>query len=423
MVRVRSLGVSVAAAALLVGTVSGSGQASRASMAAVKSSSYELIPLDPSTVPAGAAISRHGRFVAFTAYANTPGVHPQVLVWDRQSATLTPVSVSPTGDPGDRSSKAADISLDGRYVLFTSSARNLVPGDTNDRRDSFVRDLRTGTTHLVSLSSTGDQLNRRGVANSLTADGRVVFFRTSARAMPRDRNGHDDVYARDRVTGAMSLVSSNSHGHPGNHGSTDAVSSDNGRWVAFASHATNLAPGDRSFAWDIFLKGLKTGHTRLVSVKPTRVTRFYVRRPSGISGDGQVIAFDASAEIDGNRAGLPFVFQRATGKVRNLLGYRHFGHVSGSGNVNTRHGALVTIGTDKRLTRNDNRRGADVYLLRLSTGRFTLLTHQNTPTSDRPSFWLHLLSPDGHVLLFQTDAQFSSADTDHELDAYLRDLP
>ena len=120
---------------------------------------------------------------------------------------------------------------------------------------------------------------------------------------------------------------------------------------------------------------------------------------------------------------MPFVFQQATGKVRNVLRYKHFGHFTGSGNVNTRDGDLVTIATDKRLTRNDNRRGTDVYPLRLSTGRFTFLTHQSTPTSGSISLWPHVLSPDGSAVLFETDAQFSSADTDHQWDAYLRDLP
>ena len=190
----------------------------------------------------------------------------QVVVWDRRTATLTPVSVSPTGDPGNRSSKVGDISLDGRHVLFTSRATNLVPGDTNGEGDSFVRDMSTGTTRLVSLSSTGDQLNRRGVANSLTADGQVVFFSTLSKLVPGDRNSVTDVYAPNLATGEMSLVSRNSHGRPGDRASSWAVSSDSGRWVAFLSHATNLDPRDRTADNDVFVRDQKTGHTRLVSV-------------------------------------------------------------------------------------------------------------------------------------------------------------
>ena len=150
---------------------------------------------------------------------------------------MIPVSVSPSGKPGNRVSDVADITPNGRYVLFTSRASNLVPGDTNGSRDVFVRDLRMGTTQRVSLSSTDEQLSTHSTAGSMTADGQVVFFVTSSRAVPVDRNGHTDVYSRNLRTGAMSLVSRNSRGHTANGDCYDAKASDDGRWVAFESWA------------------------------------------------------------------------------------------------------------------------------------------------------------------------------------------
>jgi hypothetical protein len=352
-----------------------------------------------------------------------------VWVWDRTKASLTRVSVSPTGDPGDGKSQVADISLDGRFVLFTSAAANLVSGDTNGQRDAFVRDMRTSTTQLVSLTSTGKQLGDGVGAHSLTEDGHVVFFSTRSQAVPADRNTHQDVYARNLATGATSLVSRNSHGRIGNGTSLDAWASDNGRWVAFRSRSTNLASGDREADQDVFLRNLHTGHTRLISVKPAGLARMKVLELGGISGDGQVVVFQGVGESGPPEfAGslLPFVYQRATGKVDSPLGNLPLGGSFGEGSVNSLHGNLVTIGTDAALTRGDTRRfGEDVYLLRLSTGRFTLLTPQNPPTRDHTgtASWSQMLSRDGHVLLFETAAQYTSADSDHDFDAYLRHLP
>jgi Tol biopolymer transport system component len=379
-------------------------------------------------VPAEAAISRHGRFVAITVEVILPDPgHRQVAYWDRRTATATPVSVSATGDPGNRGSRVADISLDGRYVLFTSGSSNLVPGDTNGRNDAFLRDMHTGTTQRVSLSSAGNQLDGRSEADSLTADGHIVVFSTLAQLVPRDRNQNMDVYARNLITGETSLVSRNNHGDPGNLPSNGAVASDNGRWVAFLSHATNLAPGDRGFGADVFLRDQKTGHTWLASVRPARLTdRGRVFRLGGISGDGKVVAFTAFGEIDGTGSVIPFVYRHATGKARNVLGYKYLGRRYGFGNVNSLHGNVVTIVTDASLTGGDDRPGLeDVYSVRMDTGRYRLLTPQNPSTDGRVSIgpWSHMLSRDGHVLFLEIDAQLTSEDTDQTVDAYLRDIP
>jgi TolB protein len=342
------------------------------------------------------------------------------VVWDRQTATLIPVSVSPQGEPGDRTSRVADMSPDGRYVLFTSRATNLVAGDTSDVGGAFVRDMRSGRTRVVSLSSTGHRVG--AIADSLSADGRVVFFTTYARAVPRDRNGDKDVYARNVATGKTSLVSVNNHGRPGDKHSMSAVCSDNGRWVAFESKATNLSPVD-GHGHDVFLRDRKTRHTRVVSVQPARFPFVRIGDPSGISGDGQVITYNATYYGSHHSTTLPYVFRQDTGKTRSVLGYTRIRHHYAFGNVNSRHGNVITIHTDVTLTSRDTRPGDDLYLLRPGTGRVTLLTHQKSPTSQSLSFGMPILSRDGRVLFFETTLPFASTDTDNEADAYLRDIP
>jgi Tol biopolymer transport system component len=90
-------------------------------------------------------ISPDGRFVAFSSYSALVSGEAagtgQLFVRDLQAGTISLASRSSDGEAGDDSSTAAGFSTDGRYLLFSSWARNLVPGDTNGRLDAFVRDL------------------------------------------------------------------------------------------------------------------------------------------------------------------------------------------------------------------------------------------------------------------------------------------
>jgi hypothetical protein len=427
-----SLTAAAASSTLLLGAAMGAipGAPTSAASAAPRdaTATYELIPLEESlTFPAQSDISRNGRFAAITARDPLDHRQSQVAVWDRRTAQLTPVSVTPSGQLGQGRSVVADISLDGRYVLFTSWAADLVPDDTNSAADAFLRDRRTSITQRVSLSATGEQLSERSTANALTADDRVVFFSTASQAASDDRNDDSDVYARDLITGQVQLVSRNSDGQPANGRSYSAQVSDDGRWVAFLSYATNLAPDDPRTDRDVYLRNRKTGHTRLVSAKRTRgLTSWSARDLGGISGDGRVVVFDGFGNTQSSGGSLlPFVYQRQTGKLRNVLGLDSLGKYYGQGHVNSLNGNRVTISTNAPLTQDHSRpSGENVYLLRLSDWTFSLLT----PTDSRgyrvgTDPWSQVLSRDGHVLFFETDRNYTSTDTDQQWDAYLRDIP
>jgi Tol biopolymer transport system component len=370
-----------------------------------------------------ADLSRHGRYAAITVGR----FHSQVWVWDRVAQTLTPASVSPTNEKGNAGSRVADITPDGRLVLFSSTSTNLVSGDTNDRHDAFVRDMRTGTTQRVSLSRTGDQLNSGATAAALSANGRIVFFSTTDPLLPGDTNDHEDVYARNVNSGRLHLVSRNSHGRPANAASFNAKVSDDGEWVAFRSRATNLNPADRHSDTDAFLRNRRTGRTYLASKTPPSISRMHVGVLAGISGDGQVVAFNGFAMFpDDSGARGAFVYQRATGKVHDVLGSLR-ARAYGEGTLNSLHGNQMTISTDATLSPADTRRHGreDVYLYRPNSGKFKLLTPQDPPTRDHTSTEAstHILSRDGHTLLFETAAPYATTDTDDTGDAYIRDVP
>ena len=142
-----------------------------------------------------------------------------------------------------------------------------MPGDTNDWLDVFVHDRLTGETERVSVNSTGGQGNDESQGHSMTPDGRYVAFASRAsNLVQRDTNGSPDVFVHDRRTGATTRVSVNSAGVQGEFYSTSPAISADGRFVAFASIASNLVPGDTNGTADIFVHDRRTGRTTRVSV-------------------------------------------------------------------------------------------------------------------------------------------------------------
>ena len=186
--------------------------------------------LDPAQpVPAGGSgdswapiMSAEGRFVLFASTANNllfdsnntpiPARFPanlNVLLRDRTNQTTTLASVNLSGSAsGNGDSLPVDLSEDGRYVLFESSASDLVPGDTNQAADIFVRDVFGNRTALVSINTNGDAGNGISRSPAMTPDGRFVAFVSAANNLvPGDTNGIPDVFVRDLQAGTTTLVS------------------------------------------------------------------------------------------------------------------------------------------------------------------------------------------------------------------------
>lgn len=206
------------------------------------------------------AISADGRYVAFVSDATNlvdsdTNSAPDVFVHDRNTGTTTRVSVSTDGGQAGAVSDRVAISGDGRHVAFTSRASNLVVGDTNDVYDVFVHDRMAQTTERVSVASNGGQSAGGGNTRpAITADGRHVAFSSSASDLVAgDTNGSTDVFVHDRVTGATTRSSLDSAGVQGNQQSTNVDITDDGASVAFESDATNLVAGDTNDTRDIFV--------------------------------------------------------------------------------------------------------------------------------------------------------------------------
>jgi Tol biopolymer transport system component len=195
----------------------------------------------------GLAISGDGRFVAFQARAanlvdGDLNGQLDVFVHDRETRTTSRVSISSEGAEGNADSSTPSISADGRYVVFTSSASNLVPGDSNQRTDVFVRDRATDQIQRASVATGGAELavNSSTFEGAISADGRFVLFRTVGG--PRE-----GLLVRDRQRGTTELVTQGliDPRDPGLRsrplGVQAATISADGRTVAFAS--TGVLPG------------------------------------------------------------------------------------------------------------------------------------------------------------------------------------
>lgn len=275
-------------------------------------------PVRESSRPSVSADGSHVAFVSLarlsTADTNTIG---DVYVCDWQAGTgpepeLVTVADDPTAQSDGASADPA-ISADGQLVAFDSAATNLVPGDTNQVTDVFVRNVEEGTTELVSVSS-NDQPAGNSVSPSISTDGRYVAFDSFAPLVPADTNQVGDVFLRDLETGTVQRVSvpTNSTTAEANRRSYNATISADARYVAFVSYSSNMVTGDTRFDADVFVRDRTTKTTERVSVATGGAETNGISIAPSISASGQHIAFDSTATglVAGDSNGNTDVFVR-----------------------------------------------------------------------------------------------------------------
>lgn len=278
------------------------------------------------------ALSGDGRRIAFDSAASNlvPGPqnrHDHVFLRDLGTWAIERVSRSTAGEPARGANLAwgggISLSRDGRTVAFPSHAANLVPGDTNHAVDVFVRDTREDRTFRASVASDGGQGDGDSGHPSLSADGRrIAFASDAANLVADDGGGRRDVFVRDLAAGVTRRVS-RAHGGGEADGPSDAPAlSADGRWVAFASEATNLVPDDRNGARDVFLHDLASGRTVRIGVGRDGAEPDGASDLPAPSGDGARVAFVSRAAnlVPGDANGVPdvFLWDRARDGVARL---------------------------------------------------------------------------------------------------------
>ena len=308
--------------------------------------------------PSPASVSADGRYVAFTSFARLDGRdmndRPDIYVLDRATGQVSLESVPPAGEPRhaenrhprlsadgrllvyERSigsgseivlrdrvqrtfvlvpqrafssietfSSSPAISRDGRIVAFASTATDLVEGEDRNGRgeDVYVFDRLSSVVERVSVDANGKQSAVGvSVAPTVSADGRYVAFASTADlaftaatpVAPLYRRVHQ-VYAFDRISRSLRLISRGINGEPANDASWSPALSADGRSLAFVSNATNLVTDDRNHSMDVFVADMTDGRIELVSrTAPGDAANGRSGAPA-ISDDGSVVAFQSEA--------------------------------------------------------------------------------------------------------------------------------
>lgn len=245
-------------------------------------------------------VSGDGTVVAFSSDATNLVSGDTNAVRDiflRRLGTNTTIrlSVNTGGTQGNGACYSPAVSQFGQYVAFTSEATNLVVGDTNAMRDIFVRNVGGSTTTRVSVSG-ATQANGPCYSPSVSSDGSYVAFSSDANNLVTgDTNAVRDVFVWSRATNQSRLLSVNNAGVEGNAASYYPTLSPNGRWLGFSSDASNLVTADTNAFRDVFLRDTVANLTAIQSLAPDGGLGNNNASGASVSNDGRYVAFSSDA--------------------------------------------------------------------------------------------------------------------------------
>jgi Tol biopolymer transport system component len=346
-----------------------------------------------------------------------------IFLRDRQTGVNTIVSRAPGGAQANSSSFEPVVTPDGRYVVFVSAATNLVPGDTNGFRDVFVRDLQSGATERVSVSSAGDEANFHSHAADISADGRfVVFESTATNLVLGDTNGREDVFLHDRASGITERVSVGNAGEEGTGASTTPAISGNGRYVVFESGAHAFVPEDTNFTTDIYLRDRQMGTTTLVSRTPTGSAPNLGSREPSISADGGFVTYSSFATDIVPPSGPAFyrVYVHDFAAGTTILA-----SVAADGASANADAGTPSISSDGRfvafeswasnLVAGDTNGNWDIFRRDLLLGTTERISTDVSQVSS--------ISGDGSIVYFQSSSRLLPSDPNFSQDVYLHGIP
>ncbi len=379
------------------------------------------------------------RFLVFTSRgdliaADTNG-RRDIYLRDLRTGEMRLVSVATNGTQGNGDSTQASISADGRFVVFRSAATNLVTGDGNGVTDIFLHEIATGTTTRVSTATGGAEVSGASLTPAVSANGRYVVFASSAtNLVATDSNGAQDIFLKDVTTNTTTLVSSNSAQTDSANGNSydpaiTAGTTTEGEFIAFSTEATDIVAG-----------GLN-GQRQVVRIeRATPANRVLVSQSAGavqadgpcyepsLSNDGNTVAFftlatNLGAVADGN--GFFDVYTRnisgntTTNQSVNTGGNPSDGH-SGYPSLSA-NGSVVAFGslaTD--LVAGDSNGRFDVF--RRESGSTSLASQATDSTAGNSDSDLPGISLDGRYVAFRSAAStLSSNDSTTDDDIFLRD--
>jgi Tol biopolymer transport system component/uncharacterized protein YjdB len=315
----------------------------------------------------------------------------------------------------------SSISADGRYAVFSSDANNLVPGDTNQLRDAFYKDLTTGAIKRIYINES----DQEGIHYSISADGHHVMFSTLSNNLvdlsffgntitSGDINSARDIYVMDMSTGAIQLVSSDTAGLSPKSGggyNVGSLSSD-GRYIVFEGPTSELGLGLRG---GILVKDMQNGTVRIVDTNAEGTASNGIAYAPVISADGRYVVFISSGSdlVVGDTNKLYDVFRKdlqtgsimlvptsATGIQANAsLGYDGQPQISADGRF------VVFVSAASNLVTSDTNGYEDIFYKDMQTGEIQLVTVTANGIQDNVACARPSISADGRYVAFYSQSR------------------
>lgn len=349
---------------------------------------------------------------------------------DDSGGTTTRISTTARGAEANGASSAPSISPDGTKMVFTSSATNLVAGDTNGVSDVFLKDINTGAISRLSVSASGGQLAKSSSGAYFVGDGSKVAFTAASSIVSDDTHSANDLYIKDLATGSYTRVYTTSTGVSANDTSNYGSFSQDGTKVAFQSYATNLVAGDTNGQSDIFVKDLVTGIVTRVSTVEGGAQANGSSGVPVLSPDGTKVAFQSSATNfvtgDTNIVDV-FVKDLVTGtvlRVSSTQGWGTANNSSSSAMFSPDSTKIAFVSRATNLVPGSTTSTDDIFVRDLLTGTLTLASSNANGVPANGSYALiPVFSPDGTKLVFYSDAtNMSAGDTPGTGDVFMKDL-
>ena len=403
------------------------------------------------------SVSAGGRYVVFTSEApevvngDANGV-VDVFLRDRQTNTTTLISKGAAISNG--ASGNATISANGRYIVFTSAASNLVAGDSNNAIDIFWVDTQTQTLKLVSHAIDSTASGNAASGNAvLSANGLfVAFTSTASNLVSTDTNNRQDVFLWNSQDESITIVSQGSAQSDGT--SEQPAISNDGRYVAFISAATNLVTGDTNAQRDVFVWDRSSGAITIVSRADGATGAISDGDSSelSLSQDGRTIAFTSTAKnliAATNSAAVQNVFIRSLDKNTTVLvSANQSGQYSTSSSFTSLKafnpkisgdGNFVAFTSDfSDLVAKDTNGTSDVFLRDLASNTTKLISVNQSGTDSGNSVagadggtgsgfgtgsFYPVISNNGRYVAFSSfSSDLATGDTNNAVDVFVRDV-
>ena len=220
-----------------------------------------------------------------------------IYVRNVATGAYTRASLTSSGNQANGDSFRPSLSTNGAFVAYSSNATNIVSGDTNGAMDVFMAN-RSGvfTAERISVATGGGQANAASDNSCISGDGRYIVFTSAAsNLVAGDTNAVQDIFVRDRTLATTKRISVATGGAQANGPSFDPVISGNGRYIAYSSDASNLVSADTNAVRDVFMYDQTTSITTRISVSTASAQSDAGSGFPSISFDGLRTVFSSDA--------------------------------------------------------------------------------------------------------------------------------